>query len=91
MTSLNENEGTSDIDREQLRLEIARDTGVLLAPDDAILTLIAAHDIVLNSYEKRWNKAVERIERRASAMGWIFLTALSVGFAYFSILFWITR
>ena len=81
----------SRIDREQLALEITRDTGVHLSPDDAILTLIAAHDIVLDSYEKRWNKVAQRIERSANAMVWTFLTAMLVGFAYVSVLLWIAK
>ncbi len=89
MTASVKREQTSGIDREQLALEIARETGVQLPPDDAILTLIAAHDIVLNSYEKRWLRAVKRIERCANAMGWIFLSAMLVGFAYVSFLAWV--
>ena len=91
MTSILYEDRKSGIDREQLRLEITRDTGIQLTPDDAILVLIAAHDIVLNSYEERWNKAVKRIERRATAMGWVFLASMFVGFCYFSFLLWIVR
>lgn len=88
MTSVTDQAQTTGIDREQLRLEIVRDAGVQLSPDDAILTLIAAHDIVLNSYEQRWTKAVKRIEKLASSMAWVFLSAMLVGFAYFSFLVW---
>lgn len=91
MTTVIDRDRTTSIDREQLALEIARETGVQLTPDDAILVLVAAHDIVLNSYEKRWNKAVDRVERLASSMGWIFLSAWLTGLIYFSILLWVVR
>ena len=91
MTLVTERKQKRSIDREQLALEVTRETGVQLPPDDAILTLIAAHDIVLNSYEERWNKAVARIEKLAWSMGWVFLAAMLVGFAYTSVLVWITR
>ena len=91
MTSVTELDRDSTIDREQLALEISRDTGVPLSPDDAILVLVAAHDIVLNSYEKRWSKAVKRVEKLAWSMGWVFLAAMLVGFTYLSFLVWIVR
>ena len=81
------------IDREQLALEIARETGVAITADDPIMSLIKAHDIVLDCYEKRWrectDKAIRRIERQANAMVAVVLLSSLVGFAYVSFLVWI--
>lgn len=90
MTSVTDPGHKTGIDREQLRLAIVHETGVQLPPDDAILTLVAAHEIVLDTYEQRWNKAVERVEKRAAAMGWIFLSAMLVGLGYVSLIVWLS-
>ena len=76
------------IDREQLWVDVVRETGVQITPDDPILALIAVHDIVLGSYEKRWLKAVKRIERHANLMMTVSLVSMLTAFAFFSVLFW---
>ena len=76
------------IDREQLWVDVVRETGVQITPDDPILALIAVHDIVLDSYQKRWLKAVKRIERHANVMMTVSLVSLLTAFAFFSVLFW---
>ena len=89
MTSSSTKKPPSGIDREQLRLEIIRETGINVSPDDAILTLIASHDIVLKSYEERWHIAVDRIERLVRSTSWILLSAMLVSITYFSFLAWV--
>ena len=76
------------IDREQLWVDVVRETGVQITPDDPILALIAVHDIVLDSYQKRWLKAVKRIERHANVMMTVSLVSMLTAFAFFSVLFW---
>ena len=88
MISSDKRKQKTRIDREQLRLEITREAGVQLPPDDAILVLIAAHDIVLDSYEERWNRPVKRIERCVNVMVWTFVTSILLGVAYFSTVLW---
>lgn len=80
------------INRDALFYEVQRETGVHVTPDDPIFALVVTHDLILDSYERRWEAcsrdAVKRIEQKAEQMTRTAIAVVGIAVVLFGIGIW---